>query len=403
VNTQEFHALIDTYLAGKASQEEIDLLGRYYNSFQQKLDWNNLELGQVSDIETEIFDRIQKGIKANDREKIIGAVEENESVQKGKNLQLNKRRKVLTFTRIAAAACIIGLLVVGSWVWFQSNSKKEIAHTNPTQKYYNNDSAAGGDKAILKLADGSTIILDDAQDGALAQQGNAKVIKLNGKLSYNASSATNKAVYNTISTPAGGKYEIELADGSHVWLNAASSLHFPTAFIGKERRVEITGEAYLEVARNKTMPFLVTVNGSEIQVLGTHFDVMAYNNETSLKTTLLEGAIKFVRENKSSVLKPGEQLQLSENGALKVVTGVDVEEAIAWKNGLFDFNGADIGTVSRQLERWYAVKFVYDQTFDDQFYAKIPRSTKLSEVLKLLELTEKVHFEINGSKVFVTP
>ncbi len=400
MNRQEFYALIDKYLAGNASQEEMDLLGRYYNSFQQDQDWNQAELGPASMMETEIFRRIQQEIKPRDTGKTTGTVEAYPGAPLAKTTPLNNERKVFTHVRIAAAACIIGLLVSTGWIWFRGDSKNDVVKTQPGKQLA---TAAGGSKAVLQLADGSTIILDDAKNGALAQQGNARVTRLNGKLSYNALSQTNKVVYNTISTPPGGSYEIVLADGSHVWLNAASSLHFPAAFVGKERKVDITGEAYFEVAKNKSMPFIVSVNGAEVQVLGTHFNVMAYPDEPSVKTTLLEGAVKFVHASITSVLKPGQQSQLLKSGQVKIAAGIDVEEVVAWKNGLFNFQGADIATVSRQLARWYEVEVVYDSKIDDLFYAKMPRSTKLSDVLNLLELTGKVHFEMNGSRVIVRP
>lgn len=403
LDKQELYELIDKYIAGEANEEEIDLLSRYYNSFQQNIFWNKYELGETSEIEAKIFARVQERIKAINNNEILEIIEDDKKSNEGKVFNLNQKRKVFTFIRIAAAACFIGLLALGAILWFRSDPKKEIAETKLNNKSYKNDVPPGGEKAILKLADGSTIVLDDAQNGALTQQGDTKVIKLNGKLDYNASSGTNKVVYNTISTPRGGKYQVELADGSQVWLNAASSLRFPTAFLGKERRVEITGEVYFEVAKNKAMPFIVSVNGSEIQVLGTHFNVMAYSDEASLKTTLLEGAVKFVKGNETNILKPGQQSQLLKSGQVKLADGIDVDEVVAWKNGMFDFQGADIGTVVRQLARWYEVDVVYDPSIDDHFYATIPRSTNLSEVLRLLELTEKVHFEINGRRIIVKP
>lgn len=402
MDENRLYELIDKYLAGEANEEEIDLLSRYYNSFQQTLDWNKKELGESSDTEGRIFAHIREKVKSNNKN--LETIDDDQNSGDGRKVfSLNPKRKVFSFLRIAAAACIIGLLVLGALVWFRNDAKKEIAEKKSGNKAFKNDVAPGGDKAILKLADGSTIRLDEAQNGALAQQGNTKVIKLNGKLNYNASSVTNEVLYNTISTPRGGKYQIELPDGTEVWLNAASSLRFPTAFVKKDRRVEITGEAYFEVAKNKAMPFIVSVNGSQVQVLGTHFDVMAYNDEASLKTTLLEGAVKFVKGLAVTTLKPGQQSQLLKSGQVKVADGVNVDEVVAWKNGMFDFNGADIGTVIRQLTRWYEVDVVYDQTIDDLFYAKISRSTNLSEVLRLLELTGKVHFEINGRRIIVKP
>lgn len=316
--------------------------------------------------------------------------------------RINKALIVKMWIRKIAAASVIGLLVLSTYLWLTSDTKKEIAKTQVNNKPYKNDKLSGGDKAVLTLADGSKIVLDGAQNGVLTQQGNTKVLKLNGKLAYNPINAkSNEILYNTISTPRGGQYQIELPDGSQVWLSAASSLHFPTAFVGKERRVEVTGEAYFEVAKNAAMPFIVKVNDAEVQVLGTHFNVMAYSDETALKTTLLEGKVKFVNGGINSILKPGQQSQLTKNGQVKVVSGVDVAEVVAWKNGIFDFEGADIESVTRQLSRWYDVEIVYDKKIDDLFYAKIPRSTKLTDVLKALELTGKVRFKIEGKRIIV--
>jgi ferric-dicitrate binding protein FerR (iron transport regulator) len=319
----------------------------------------------------------------------------------GKIIPLKQGPSILKWIGIAAS--VAGLIGLSIFFYTRLGSEKEAAkneaHTKPV-----NDVTPGGNKAVLTLADGSTIVLDDAQNGKLAQQGNTKVIKLNGKLDYNASGSSAKEIlYNTIATPRGGQYQIELPDGSQVWLNAASSLHFPTVFAGKERRVEITGEAYFEVAKDKSMPFIVKVNNAEVQVLGTHFNVMAYSDEAAVKTTLLEGSVKFVSQNNSTVLKPGQQSQLAKDGQVKVANEVDLDKVMAWKNGLFKFGGEDIETVCRQLARWYDVEVVYNQRPDDLFYADIPRNTSLADAFKALELTGKVHFKIEGRKVIVMP
>jgi ferric-dicitrate binding protein FerR (iron transport regulator) len=238
----------------------------------------------------------------------------------------------------------------------------------------------------------------------LAAQGNTKVLKLNGRLTYQPSdSGAKTGLYNTIATPRGGQYQVVLADGSSVWLNAASSLRFPTNFVGKERRVEVKGEAYFEVAKNKAMPFVVVANGAEVQVLGTHFNVKAYDDEAVLRTTLLEGSVKFVSGSNTVTLKPGQQSRLKENGGVDVVNEIDVDKVVAWKNGYFDFDGESLETITKQLARWYDVEVVGTARIADQFYAEIPRSTKLSDVLHALELTGKVHFQIDGKKVTVTP
>jgi ferric-dicitrate binding protein FerR (iron transport regulator) len=336
-------------------------------------------------------------------QKLMDTAAMEEKTRRVNEMTLKPRVKILTFSRIAVAASVIGLLLFGAYSWFSRMDKKEIATSEIKNSSYKNDVLPGGDKAMLTLADGSTIVLNDAQNGNLVQQGNTKVIKLDGKLAYNAANAgIGEILYNTISTPRGGQYQVELPDGSKVWLNAASSLHFPTAFVGKERRVEISGEAYFEVAKNKSMPFIVSVNGSEIQVLGTHFNVMAYNDEDAVKTTLLEGSVKFASGNNSSLLKPGQQAQLTTEGQVKVVSDVDVDEVVAWKNGMFDFEDASLGTVTRQLARWYDVDILnQNKNIEDLFVVEMPRSSKLSDVLKVLELTGNIKFEIDGKKIIV--
>jgi ferric-dicitrate binding protein FerR (iron transport regulator) len=307
---------------------------------------------------------------------------------------------------VAAAASII-LMSAGAYFFIskKTSDKDGIVRANNRAGSYKNDILPGGNKAILKLADGSTIVLDDAQNGVLARQGMTKVIKLDGKLSYNSGhNSAHEILYNSISTPRGGQYEVCLPDGSRVWLNAASSLRFPTVFTGKERRVEITGEAYFEITKSKTMPFIVSANTAEIRVMGTHFNVMAYNEEAAMKTTLLEGSVRLISGKDSSLLKPGQQAQLTNGRQIRVISHVDMEEVMAWKNGMFYFGNADLETVMKQLSRWYDVEVSYqNKSFKRLFVGEMPRSSKLSDVLKALELAGNLHFDIEGKKIIVMP
>ena len=306
--------------------------------------------------------------------------------------------------RIGVAASVIGLVLLSTLLLFNINTPRGTVNTKVNDQRFKNDVLPGGDKATLTLADGSTVVLDEAKNGTLAQQGSSKIIKIGGKLLYDPTNKNSKdLVFNTISTPNGGQYQLELPDGSLVWLNATSSIHFPTSFAGKERRVEITGEAYFEVARKRDMPFVVSVNGAEVQVLGTHFNVNAYSDEDNVKTTLLEGSVKFVHGVNADMLAPGQQSQLAGDGQVKVVSNVDVDEVVAWKNGMFDFENAGIEKVMRQLSRWYDVEIEYKGKTDDLFIAEMHRQIKLSDALKALELTGKVRFEIQGKKIIVMP
>ena len=291
-----------------------------------------------------------------------------------------------------AAAAILLLATVGGVFWFVQHNKKtlQINTLSVVGNQFKNDVLPGGNKAILTLGDGSKIILDNAQNGALATQGNTAVMKKSNQLVYNASNAVSgslleKILINTIATPRGGQYQIILPDGSKVWLNAASSIKFPTIFRGEERRVEITGEAYFEVAHNAKMPFIVSNGDAEVRVLGTHFNINSYEDENVLKVTLLEGSVKVLRSttNESKLISPGQQAQLTHNGSIKIAE-VNANEVIAWKNGYFHFDRADIKSVMRQLSYWYDVEVVYEGSIPtQQFGGDMQRNLTLSQVLNI--------------------
>ncbi len=308
------------------------------------------------------------------------------------------------WVRTVAAAAILALVITVTFIFYQPNNIK-IAKQEDRSVRYKNDVLPGGDKAVLILANGQTIVLDSVANGTIGEQGNTKILKLNaGQLSYaeNSTNASSTVVYNSIVTPRGGQYQIVLPDGTSVWLNASSSLRFPTAFMGKERKVEISGEAYFEVKKNATQPFIVQINGgAQVEVLGTHFNIMAYDNEVAIKTTLLEGAINMKQDAEVQRLKPGQQAQLS-SGKMKIVSDVDVDQTVAWKNGLFDFNDDSITDIMRQLSRWYDIDVSYDGVIPEGHYVgSIRRKSNISEVLKMLELAGDVRFEIQGKKVIV--
>lgn len=322
-----------------------------------------------------------------------------------------------------AAAAVLLVLATGSYFLFRQDSNKEIVKTNKKQPVIENDIAPGGNKAILTLADGSEVVLDTATNGAITRQGGVTVIKLDGQLAYNKEgNISNEVFYNTITTPKGGQYQLILADGSKVWLNAASSLRFPTAFVGTERKVELTGEGYFEVAKplspkgEQRIPFIVKFNSpsgheGEVEVLGTHFNVNSYTDEENIKITLLEGSVKVMPPSTKggyAILKPGEQAQVSNSplgdGGIKVVDNVNVEEAVAWKNGKFIFQEIDIQSVMRQLARWYDVEVDYKGNLpDDEYIGVLSRTEKISAILNFLKATKTVSFSINGRKVTVMP
>lgn len=312
----------------------------------------------------------------------------------------------ISWWRIAAAAVI--LLTIGVAAYLFVHPFKNIDQTIAQQTKY--DVPPGGNKAVLTLSNGQTIVLDSANNGTLAQQGNAKVVKLsNGQLVYSSNGdAMNEVLYNTMRTPKGGQYQLALPDGTKVWLNASSSIRYPTMFLGSKRQVDITGEAYFEVAKNAAMPFMVKINNAaEVEVLGTHFNINAYTDEEVMKTTLLEGSVRIRNLSSFSrpvmaVLKPGQQAQLTPM-QIKVVTDADTEEAMAWHNGLFDIKSLSIEALMRQITRWYDVEVVYEGTKPEgHFSGMVGRNTNLSSVLKILELNG-VHYRLENKKIFIQP
>lgn len=381
---------------GTASEAEKDAFVKWANSLSDH-EYNNLLLEYEAIIAKQPVDTPYDSILLQNIHKQI---HQEESGASGKVVSIHK-------TKIKwwmAAAVILVLFASGYFFLNRSTSNKSfVAQNNPASV---NDIAPGGNKAVLTLADGSTIVLDSAQNGILASQGNVKVIKLvNGKLAYQPSTFNlqSSTQYNTISTPLGGKYQLDLADGSKVWLNSLSSIRFPTVFNGKERIVEITGEAYFEVAHNKEKPFEVKHGDVTVQVLGTHFDVKTYSDAPSLKVTLLQGAVKVNKGNNEALLSPGWQADIRSSGNININKDVNLEEVMAWKNGKFVFDRADIQTVMRRLSRWYKMDVAYQGNITAHFGGSVSMDVPISKVFEMLEMTGGVKFQINGQNVTVLP
>jgi ferric-dicitrate binding protein FerR (iron transport regulator) len=299
-----------------------------------------------------------------------------------------------------AAAAAVLVLCIGSYFWM---SNQMSANENIEELSAPYVIKPGGNKAVLTLADGSHIELDSSREGVLATQGSAEVVNNNSSiLAYDANkSSTDEQVYNILSTPRGGQYCLILSDGTKVWLNANSSIRFPATFNGDTRNVSITGEAYFEVAKNKTKPFLVTANEATITVLGTHFNIMAYEDESMMTTTLLEGAVKVSKGDKFKILKPGVQAQILDDGTMKTEI-VDVDEEMAWKNGWFNFNSWDIQRIMRQISRWYDIDVVYEGKMPTGHYSGIvSRENNISQVLQIMK-AGGVNFKIEDRKIIVS-
>ena len=307
----------------------------------------------------------------------------------------------------AVAASIIILFGTGAYFFF--GNRQPTPRATVSNSATKHDVPPGTNKATLTLANGSTIVLDSAANGKLAQQGSTTVLKTNnGQLAYNTTrEKPTEVLYNTLVTPRGGQYQLVLPDGSKVWLNAASAIHYPTAFHGAERRVDITGEAYFEIAKDVQRPFIVMIGSpagekGEVKVLGTAFNINAYEDEPQTRTTLVAGSVQVKKDAASSILKPGEQAQQTSSGQINVISNADMEETLAWKNGKLSFKHAGIESIMRQAARWYDVDIVIKDKIEDTYTLSAPRNVPLSKLLAVLELNGGVHFTVEGKKITVT-
>jgi len=313
------------------------------------------------------------------------------------------KNKSSIWLRIAAAVIIILMIGAGTYFLLYHPHRAITIAKNAKKNHQENAIIPGGNHAVLTLSNGNTIVLDNVKNGNLATQGNMQLVKLDsGVLAYYNTNKKDQLIgYNTISTPRGGQYEIKLPDGTLVWLNSASSLKFPTTFTGVKREVELSGEGYFEVAKNKARPFEVRVGSAKVSVLGTHFNINAYNDEASINTTLLEGSVKFTAGSKEKLLHPGQQSVFNTSSQNLIVQAVDVQRIIAWKDGFFEFDNIDLATIMRQLSRWYDVDISYQTTNNKgMFGGGISKQLNLSKVLHLLE-ANGVQFKIEGRKVIV--
>ncbi len=380
VNKHHFRKIIRKYRQGKATKEEIKFLEAYYDVFELNEDL-------ISEENEKDYLQLRDAIKNN----VDQRIDQHTSINPTTRLWI----------RYVAAASILIVLSVGIVSVFRKNKDADDIAAKKAD-----DIPPGGNKATLTLANGTRILLDDAASGELARQAGVIITKTaDGQLVYKAinDAADGEVLQNSISTPRGGQYKVVLPDGTNVWLNAASSITYPTAFKGTERLVTLTGEAYFEVAKNKEMPFKVKSELQMVKVLGTHFNINAYTDEAAVKTTLLEGAVEVASSKASITLSPGQQglVEKDQNGAI-IKRDVDTEQEVAWKNGVFSFKGEDLPSVMRQVARWYDIEVVFEgDVSEKKFYGEIARSSSLKNVFKILELYN-VKFTLSGKTVSVS-
>jgi len=382
VEKATFYKLLDKYISGEASLDEEQQLLNFYGSFNKSRETHSVP--DISSLEDKMYNRLVKVIEAD---------------------RPARKRVASLFEKLTIAAAVV-ILAAFSLYFYISEEKTKADHF--AEINVKNDIDPGNNKAILTLADGSRISLDDAAKGFVASQGNSSITKTeDGQIVYikNEEGIRNMSGYlaaNTIQTPKGGR-SISLPDGSKVWLNSASSLTYPTTFASSERKVKLTGEAYFEIAKRKNVPFRVESDNQVVEVLGTHFNINSYEDEAFIKTTLLEGSVRVILNSSNphaQLLKPGEQSLTSASQSEIKVQHTDTEKAIAWKNGYFKFKNTPIKDIMREIERWYDVELVYDgKLAPDEFTGYISNDVKISSVLKMLEESGGIKFTVKGRKI----
>lgn len=392
MNNQRLQHLLDLYLSQQLSiseeQELFQLIDKsvYDEEIKEYLGskWN--ELSRSASMNNEQSDRILNSILSHQESETIPI-----------------RSSSFTIRRLAVAAAVVSLIFLSVFYIGRKTSVSNPVQSNEKTVAALKDLPPGQNGAILKLADGSALVLDSMQDGVIAANGNTLALKQGAQLNYADRKNNHAGELNTVETPRGRQFKLTLEDGTQVWLNASSSIRFPVAFTGTERKVEITGEVYFEVAKNKAKPFIVQTGSTKIEVLGTHFNINAYDDEVAVKTTLVEGSVRISKGNNNGILKPGQQAQASGTNTLQIRNNADIDEVLSWKNGRFVFTDADLETIMRQVSKWYDVEVQYSGNIPQRtFTADISRNTNLSEFLKVLELN-KIHFLLQGRKLIVSP
>jgi len=384
ITKEEFLILYEKNLSGKCTPEEKQLLESYQDEISMPDDKWDAQFGNKKHIRQKLKNDIRQTLNHDYLDRVS-----------------NKR----FYLKIAAAAIIFFTAGILVFKLYPNKTKINYAVKNQVDHI-----VPGSNKAYLTTANGVVITLNGLKNGSLLAQGNTRVNKVKdglleyGKKSSAGTPADTHVIYNTITVPRGGQYQLVLADGTKVWLNSASTMKFPVAFNGKDRHVELSGEAYFEVVKNTAKPFKVMVNGITVQDLGTHFNIMGYNDDKEVKTSLLEGSVKLLGNKAVAILKPGEQGTLNDQQNAFKIEQVDMDDVVAWKNGLFAFNDEDIQTIMKRISRWYDVDVVFSQQLKRKnFGGTVSRFADVSQVLKDLELTGSIHFKVEGRRITVMP
>lgn len=383
---------MERYLAGTLSRSELSELLDYFGADQEKdLLSDHIRLAMHDDVTVDnpgLLDDISSRVQ----HRLDDIIRPKSAV-----------RKLIPYS--VAASILVAVCLGG---YFLLHDKKEPRAEKRTASAVA-EIRPGGNRAVLTLGNGEQIVIDGAAKGQLASESGTSISKTeDGEIVYEPAGASIKdaqrITYNVIEIPKGGQYKLVLSDGSAVWLNAGSSLRYPTRFAGNERLVELQGEAYFEVAKSRQMPFVVKHGDARVLVLGTHFNVSGYADDPVMKITLLEGSVKVSRVNRADnqTLVPGEQAQIAGDGEIKLLKDVDLEAVMAWKNGLFEFNGNSIQEVMKLVSRWYDVDVEYKGRVSHKFYGNISRDADIHELLKLLEMTKGVKFIVEPQKKKIT-
>lgn len=390
---ETFRELLDHYLMGTLSGEERK---KFAQALKQTEFASELEIILEETFMKETYEGVANPLR---RKRLRQLLRQKIDAFPIKIRGKKSRRKIFSIKRLSAASIIL-IAIAGA---FYFALLKPHIKTVAVKKYKTEDKVneilPGHQGATLQLSDGTVIVLDSAKNGTLAMQGNIQVVKENGQIFYKGNNGS--ILYNNISTAKGRQWSVMLPDGSKVWLNAESSIHYPLSFTGKERVVDITGEAYFEVEHNAKMPFKVNAGGSEIEVLGTHFNINSYKDEPAMRTTLIEGSIRMTNGISKKIIQPGQQASILNNSSEINVAAVDVQNSMAWKNGYFSFHNADLKMVMRELARWYDIEIVYGKHVPRfEFEGDIDMSLKLSAVLRILEKTG-VNFKIEKNNQLI--